>query len=620
VLDKDRLTYYIAPMFIREKRKKNKGNPKVYLYHQLVESVRTAEGPRQNLLLDLKDLCLPKDRWPLLAQCIEDRVRGLTTLFGEDSEIKGLTDRYAGELLRKYEHESPEAPVERYESVDIESLKDYHIRTVGAEHIGLSYLKKLKLDVRLRELGFSKRQVEIACLLIIGRLVSPGSERHTYHWGRYSSGLDELMGTDFGHLSLNSLYKVSDQILGNQTKIERHLRKEERTLFGLDEKIILYDLTNTFFEGVMAVNPKAKFGVSKEKRSDCRLVTLGLVMDSRGFPKVSKVFAGNQSESKTLKEMVESLRNTYEGEEKGEPRLALAEKPTVVIDAGIGTDATLADLKDEYHYICVSRKRIDPPVGDNLITIKEDKRTKVEAELMKQDGEAYLYCRSDGRQAKEKGIQSRLKQRFEETLEVISAAIHKKGGMKRYRKVVERIGRAKEKYKQIARYYDISVEERNGVATEMSWEYRKEESDQRFSGSYFLRTDREDLTEKEIWGIYTMLLDLEDAFRTMKTELALRPNFHQKEHRSDGHIFITLLAYHIVHSIRTHLKEKGIRYCWKTIRDRLCTHERVTNGMNTEDGRRLYIRQCSEPELFHKTIYEALGLETTPCERRIFTI
>ncbi len=620
MLDIGTLECYIASMFIREKRKKNKDNPKVYLYHQLVESVRTAEGPRQNLLLDLKDFCLPKNRWPLLAQCIEDRVRGLTTIFCEDPEIEHLTDKYAGELLRKSEHESPEAPVKRYESIDIESMKDYHVRTVGAEHIGLSYLKKLKLDVRLRELGLSKRQVEIACLLIIGRLVSPGSERHTYHWSQHSSGLDELLGTDFGHLSLNSLYKVSDQIVGNQTEIERHLRKEERTLFGLDEKIILYDLTNTFFEGVMAVNPKAKFGRSKEKRTDCRLVTLGLVMDSAGFPKVSKVFAGNQSESKTLKEMIESLRNTYEGEEKGELRLALEEKPTVVIDAGIGIEANLAELKEKYHYICVSRKRIDPPAGDNLITIKQTKRMKVEAELMKHDGEVYLYCRSKGRQAKEKGIQSRLKQRFEEKLEVISAAIHKKGGMKKYRKVVERIGRAKEKYKQIAQYYDIRVEERKGVATEVSWEYRKEESDQRFSGSYFLRTDREDLTEKEIWGIYTMLLDLEDAFRTMKTELALRPNFHHKERRSDGHIFITLLAYHVVHSIRTHLKEKGIRHCWTTIRDRLCKHERVTNGMNTEDGRRLYIRQCSEPELFPKMIYKALGLEPPPRGRRIFTI
>ncbi len=283
-------------------------------------------------------------------------------------------------------------------------------------------------------------------------------------------------------------------------------------------------------------------------------------------------------------------------------------------------EEALAELKEKYHYICVSRKRIDPPAGDNLITIKQTKRMKVEAELMKHDGEVYLYCRSKGRQAKEKGIQSRLKQRFEEKLEVISAAIHKKGGMKKYRKVVERIGRAKEKYKQIAQYYDIRVEERKGVATEVSWEYRKEESDQRFSGSYFLRTDREDLTEKEIWGIYTMLLDLEDAFRTMKTELALRPNFHHKERRSDGHIFITLLAYHVVHSIRTHLKEKGIRHCWTTIRDRLCKHERVTNGMNTEDGRRLYIRQCSEPELFPKMIYKALGLEPPPRGRRIFTI
>ena len=606
-------------MFIREKRKKNKGNPKVYLYHQLVESVRIAEGPRQNLLLDLKGLSLPKSKWPQLARCIEEKLRRQTTIFCQDPEVQRLAERYAEELLRKYEHESPEAPVSTYESVNIDSIASYHLRSIGAEHVGLSYIRKLELDVYLEKLGLSKRQVEIASLLIIGRLVSPGSERHTFHWGQTCSGLDELMGTDFSHLSLNSLYAVSDELVRQQDEIEHHLHEVERSLFGLDETIILYDLTNTFFEGVMAENPKARFGASKEKRTDCRLVTLGLVMDGCGFPKRSKVFAGNQSESKTLFEMIESLREVSGGAEQ-EPRLAEEEKPTVVLDAGIATEENLGALREKYHYICVSRKRLDPPGGTNLITIKEGKSTALEAELVKHDGEVYLWCRSAGRQAKERGMQRLLEQRLEAELVAISKAIHKKGGTKRYEKVVERIGRARERYKQISHYYDIKVIEENGIATKVSWEYDKKASDDRFSGSYFLRTDREDLTEGEIWGIYTMLLEVEDAFRTMKSELALRPNYHRKEPRSDGHIFITLLAYHVVHSIRTHLKEKGIHYRWKTIRDRLRTHERTTQGMTTEDGRRLYIRQCSEPEWFHKTIYEALGLETTPCGRKVFTI
>jgi len=606
-------------MFIREKRKKNKGNPKVYLYHQLVESVRTAEGPRQNLLLDLKDFSLPRSNWPLLARCIEEKLRRQTTIFCPDPEVNRLAERYAEELLRKYEHESPEAPVSNYESINIDSIASSHLRSIGAEHVGLSYIKKLKLDDCLEKLGMSKRQVEIASLLIIGRLVSPGSERHTYQWGQSGSGLDELMGTDFNHLSLNSLYAVSDELVRHQEEIEHHLRKVERTLFGLDETIILYDLTNTFFEGMMSENPKARFGMSKEKRRDCRLVTLGLVLDGCGFPKRSKVFAGNQSESKTLPEMIESLREFPVGAE-GEPGPTEDDKPTVVLDAGIATEENLNALRGKYHYICVSRKRVNPPAGESQITIKEGTRTRVEAELVKQNGEVYLYCRSAGRRAKECGIQRRLEHRFEERLRAISEAIHKKGGTKTYRKVVERIGRACEQYKQISHYYDIEVKEENGRATQVSWAYNKNASDQRFSGSYYLRTDREDLREEEIWRIYTMLLEVEDAFRTMKSELALRPNYHRKEPRSDGHIFITLLAYHVVHSIRTHLKEHGIRDSWTTLRDRLRTHERVTSGMNTEDGRRLYIRQCSEPEYYHKMIYEALGLQETPCGRRVFTI
>jgi len=595
-------------MYITTVSRKNPYSSKVFEYQRLVESIRTSRGPRQKFILNLGKLPLPKSKWELLVQRIEDIIHGQESLLPLDPEIERLAQGYAQDLIQKLEEEYDESGP-AYELLDIDSLSNSRDRRIGAEYVSLSYLRRLGLESCLEGCKFTKRQVEVACLLIIGRMVWPGSEKRTYRWARYISGLDELLDTDFRHLSLKTLYRVSDKILKNKEAIERHLRDKERDLFSLDEKIILYDLTNTFFEGVGAKNSKAKFGRSKEKRNDCRLVTLGLILDGNGFPKASRVFPGNQSEPVTLLDMVKELK-------KAAPSLGTKERPTIVIDAGIATEENLRKLKkDGYHYICVSRKRMKPPESDDFVVIKNEKANKIEAHIKTSGGEVFLYCKTRLRQKKEKAIQSRLEQYFEAELDRSACGLKKKGGIKNYQKVCERIGRAREKYAKIAQFYEISVEEKDGRATSVNWKYvKKTDSDNHFSGSYWLRTDRTDLSEEEIWDIYTMLTDLEDAFRTMKSEIGIRPNYHQKEDRSDGHIFITLIAYHIVHSIRTALKNQGINYRWETIRSILSTHNRVTNRLKSKEGKTIYVRKCIEAEPQHKLIYDALNLDYIPCK------
>ena len=158
------------------------------------------------------------------------------------------------------------------------------------------------------------------------------------------------------------------------------------------------------------------------------------------------------------------------------------------------------------------------------------------------------------------------------------------------------------------------------MACRITWEYLKEQSDQRFSGAYFLRTDRFDLSEKLIWSIYIMLTQLEAALRILKSELLLRPVFHQKENRSDAHIFITIFAYHLLHSIRSSLKQEKVHMSWQQIRDRMSTHCRLTNRIKTIEGDTLFIRKCSEPEDFHKTIYDALKIDYIPCKTKKYMI
>ncbi len=591
-------------MFIRTVYKRSNGSSTKYECQQLVESIRTERGVRQKLLLSLGRLPITKDKWPCLTKRIKAIIDGQKSFLKAEPEIEALAQKFAGQLIEKH---AIEIEANNFEAVDIQSLQNHRVRRIGGEYLGASFFNKLQLQKCFKACGFSQRQLEIAMLLIIGRLVEPGSERHLHRWAQHLSGLDELINTDFNRLSLNSLYKMTDLIYEHKTEIEAHLRARENDLFSLDETIILYDLTNTYFEGRAASNSKAKFGRSKEKRTDCKLLTLGLVIDSKGFPKTSRVFAGNQSEPETLLDMVKTLHGTDPTKKQ---------KPTVVIDAGIATDDNLKKLKEHYHYIAVSRKKIAIPDSDDCIVLKKTKQGKVAAKRIRGNDEVVLYCKSNLKQQKEQSMQSRFEQNFEEQLSFFAKSIHKKGCTKRYDKVLERVGRLKEKYKQIARFYQIQVEEKDGLACRITWDYMKEQSNQRFSGTYFLRTDRFDLSEKDIWSIYIMLTQLEDSFRTLKSELLLRPIFHQKENRSDAHIFITLLAYHLLHSIRSCLKQKGIRMSWRQIRDRMSTHCRLTNRIKTRAGYTLFIRKCSEPEDFHKTVYQALGLEDIPCKTK----
>ncbi len=419
------------------------------------------------------------------------------------------------------------------------------------------------------------------------------------------------MGVDFSYLSQDRVYKVSDQLLKHKDALEEHLCRTEGHLFALEEKIILYDLTNTFFEGSGKYNPKARFGRSKEKRNDCLLVTLGLVLDMDGFPKKSRIFQGNVSEPKTLETMIRGLAS------KDISQGSLI-KPTIVLDAGIATEDNIQWLKgNHYSYIVVSRKKKkEIPPDATMISVKEDDKTHtvfVRAGLVenKETDELELYCHSIDKEKKEERIKTKFQQRFETELLKARNALHLRNGTKRYDKVLERIGRLKEKYKLVSHGYKIIVEKNAETdnAKNITWTSIKTKNT---SGIYCLRTNRKDLNEQQIWDIFTMLTDIEDAFRCMKSELGLRPIYHQKEARCDGHIFITLIAYHLLHTIRFKLRQKGIRLSWTTIRSQLLTHVRIGTTMKRKDGKMIHIRQSSKAEPSHQAIYDTLNLPYQP--------
>ena len=595
-------------MFIRRVPHKNRKTRKEYYTYKLVDSIRTERGPRQRDILNLGvGFDLPKEQWKDLANCIEQKITGQKTLIDYPKEIKTLARRYARKIIRKQACVVGEDLSPDYESIDVNSVDNEESRTVGAEHVVYESMKELGLDGKLRELGLNRDEGTAALGVIAGRMIVPGSERATHYWLQNLSALDELLGVDFSILSLDRVYKVSDQLLKHKDPLEEHLRRSEGELFALEEKIILYDLTNTFFEGSGKYNPKARFAKSKEKRNDCLLVTLGLVLDMHGFPKKSRIFEGNVSEPKTLEMMIRGLVDGQISENS-------FIKPTIVLDAGIASEENIQWLKDKYYpYIVVSRKKKkEIPSDVTMVAVKEDDKTNtvfVKAGLVKnrETGELELYCHSIDKEKKEEGIKTKFQERFEAELLKARNALDLRNGTKRYDKVVERMGRLKERFKLVSHRYNVDIEKdsQTDKARNITWSRKKQE---KTTGIYCLRTDRKDLNEQQIWDIYTMLTDIEDAFRCMKSELGLRPIYHQKEVRCDGHIFITLLAYHVLHTIRVKLRKRGVRFCWTTIRKQLSNQVRLTTTMKRKDGKMIHIRKSSKAEAPHQAIYDALGL------------
>jgi transposase len=330
-------------------------------------------------------------------------------------------------------------------------------------------------------------------------LLHPSSERETVCWAKNVSALGELLEVDFSYLSENSLYRASDMLVKHRDEIESRLAGRAKSLFDLGEKIILYDLTNTYLEGDAEGNEKAKRGRSKEKRSDCPLLTLALVVDEEGFPKASKVFPGNVSEPGTLREILRGLK-------KRESRqiLLFTEKPTIVIDAGIATEENLAIiLGEEYHYVCIGRTRPAEVPAEGLLKFETSSGGTVCLKETEKDGEVFLFCQSEGRKKKEEGMKSRFVQGFEEGLKAIAFSLQKPRGHKEFNGIIERLGRLKERYPVVAGFYQVEVKRLGDKAVSLKWELKKEHKlEARFAGSYYIRTDRKDLSPQELWQLY----------------------------------------------------------------------------------------------------------------------
>lgn len=600
-------------MYIRRTTIKSRKTGEPYYTYRLVESYRTEKGVRQHTLLNLgRHFEVPRDQWAPLAQRIETLLHGQLDLMPDslDPQWDAMAQQYAarlisdrGELSVSDNHGPANLP--DYQRVDLASLELIRPRSVGAEHVALSALQQLGLENKLEALGFNSRQLPAAMGLIVGRMLKPGSELATHEWLQQHTGLGELIAHDYSTTSLTRLYQVSDQLYQHREALEACLYSQERDLFAIDETITLYDLTNTFFEGAARGNSNAYHGHSKEKRTDCPLVTLALVLDSSGFPKRSEIFKGNVSEPKTLAKMLARLSTASD-----------TPGPTVVLDAGIATEDNIKWLKAQgYRYLVVSRSRHKPFDENEAVLIRDDERGRIRIQRVVDEvtGEILLYCHSSQREEKDRAIQQRFSERLEAELKYLSDGLHIKRRLKRYDRVLTRIGRLRQKYSRASRYYDIQVEkdESTGHARAINWT-RITPEEKTDLGVYCLRTNQDQWNDKTLWRTYTMLTELEAVFRSLKSELGLRPVYHQKTDRVSAHLFISVLAYHLVHTLRLQLKAEDIHLSWECLRRQLDGQDRVTVMIRRDDGKVYHIRKATRPEPRQRVILDALGLPHCP--------
>ena len=596
-------------MFIRRTKTRTVGTQDHYFTFRLVKSVRIGDKVRQRTLLNLgAHFDLPPAQWPLLYQRLDDLLAGQATLMDYPEAVDNHAQRIVAQLISRQAETSLDADdtasTGDRQSVDVDSLQLVRPRTVGVEHVGLWAMEQVGLRALLAQLGLNSRQQAAAMGSIIGRLAAPGSERATHRWLRETSALGDLLDVDFEKYSLMQLYRASDALMAHRKAIEEHLFGAAMTLFELQPTVTLYDLTNTYFEGDAGSQEKAKRGHSKEKRSDCPLLTLGLMLDASGFVRRSQVFAGNVSEPHTLPEMLSALQA---------PKGAL-----VVMDRGIATQDNITWLAAQgYRYLVVSRERKRTFDLASAMTVTTATQQSVHLhKVLSEDGqEARLYCYSEAREQKEKAIAERFAKRFENALTTLSEGLSRPRTQKRIDKIWQRIGRLKEKSHGVAQHYDIDVtSSENGTqARAINWRRQPVNGSMlTHPGVYCLRSNQTDWDEETLWRTYLTLTDLEAVFRSLKSELGLRPIYHHKALRTEGHLFITVLAYQLVQVIRSRLRQHGQSESWTLLRRILNGQQRITATFRRADDCAMHVRKATVAESPQREIYQALGISESP--------
>ena len=589
-------------MYIRKTTKISKG--KTYTHYLLVESVHTPKGPRQRTICSLGSLGPgPLEQWHALARKVEASLAGQRLLEPTALPIELMVDKAPPGPQR------PGPSTDQGTPVDPEQVALEEAREAGPVHVGHQMWQQLGLETILRRVGLSAWARLLSEVMTLNRLICPLSEHATPDWLRRTA-VGDMLGTEFATLTEDALYRNLDKLHPHREQIERELAAREQQLFHLDETIYLYDLTSTYFEGQVVRNRQAKRGYSRDKRPDCKQVLVGLVLDRDGFPKAHEIFEGNRQDRSTVPDMLERLKK----------RTGTTAGATVVVDRGMAYEENLAQIRAQgLHYIVAGRQAerdvwLAELEADDWEDVERtpsprnphQHKSRVQIKRRQQGHEVYVLCLSEGREAKDRAIRQMHEQRLLADLEALSRRIEK-GQLKDTAKIHQGIGRLQERHPRVARYYRIAYD---AAQKHLIWQEdtAKKAIAEQLDGSYVLKTDRQELSAEEIWRTYVLLTRVEAAFRAMKSPLMERPIFHHLQRRTETHIFLCILAYHLLVAIEKKFLDQGTHTSWWSLRQQLSTHQVVTVVLPTGNGQTVKIRKGTTPEPTHRAIYATLGI------------
>jgi transposase len=579
-------------MFLRPHRRVKDGKP--HDYWSLVETVRTLSGPRQRTLCYLGELNgSAQARW---LKSIE--------VFNEEGESRQLMLFPAGAAPVQDSTGEDDAQVAR---VLIDRVRLERTRRFGECFLGLELWRRLKLD-RFFESALDRPEDEaevpwsrVAALLAINRLCDPGSELAVEQRWFPATALDDLLGIDAARINDSRLYRCLDRLLPHKSALEQHLKQRYGELFAAEFDVLLYDLTSSYVEGAAERNPMMRRGYSRDHRPDCKQLVIALIVNVEGFPLSYETFDGNRADVGTLETVVRMVERKY-----GRARRVW------IFDRGIVSEENLQMLRnrDGQYLVGTPRSQLKHFERELLAEGWQQVRKDVEVKLVPSPagGETYILCRSTARQEKEKAIRSRFSQRMEKALSALAKRVAE-GKLRERNKIERRVGAIQAHHPQVADLYEMEVVEHEGHL-QLNWKLRKDRSDwqQAREGAYLLRTNLPATDPEQLWKSYIQLTEAEAAFRALKSELAVRPIFHQLEHRTKAHVMVAFLGYAMWVTLKHLLKAVNSPLSPARALAMAATLHSGDIVLPTTDGRQIRLRRITTPTAELQTLFEQLGM------------
>lgn len=594
-------------MYLKSSFRHNPNLQDIAAYYRLVESYRNeTDRVCHRTLLNI-------GFWPdattaqkvKVIDLLNSRYKNEQALFEEqDQEVLEWVNLFWNQMIEKktIDRKSIE---QQHRLVKADTIKHKEAREIGTEWICANTWNNLKLTELFEGLGWPRENIQLAMTQIISRAVYSGSELATSRWISDNSAICDITGYDINKITKDKLYQSALELYKHKDTIEKYLSTKTNELFDLQDRIMLYDLTNTYFEGSKRNSQLAKYGRSKEKRNDAKLVVLAMVINIEGFIKYSAIHEGNYSDTSDISTLLTKLSVSTS-----------AAKPIVVMDAGIATEKNLETLtQNGYKYVVVSRAKIKDykPVQqgkETYLLTKSKKIIRLQAVKTEKYTDSFLKVESEAKGLKEQGIKNRLEQGYERQLYLIKQSLAKPRGVKKLDKVQQRLGRAKQKYPSVHQLYNIylDIDSSKQIVKDLHWQRDIEKSEEVKSrlGVYFLRTNLEETDEALEWMIYNTIREIESTFRILKTDLDLRPVYHKNDTSTMAHLHLGMLAYWLVNTIRYQLKKVGINDDWKEIKRKASTQKCVCTTAQNSFDKIIQIKRCTEPSEDLTKIHNAL--------------